>query len=110
MTEQQTFFFELILEGPDICSDESLAALHEAGILDEITVGSVDEVPFAMFSREAASYEEAVAGAIRDIESIIEGARVVRVERHEEDDEPVTERAPGRFRRRPFRTVLSRWS
>jgi hypothetical protein len=110
VTERQIFFFTLWLEGADICTDESLEALHGIDILDDITVGSVDEESFAMFSREAFSYEEAVKGATRDIESTIKGARVVRVERHEEDDEPVTERAPGRVRRHPFRAVLSRWS
>jgi hypothetical protein len=109
MTKQPLFVFRFTLEGPDICTDENADALYEAG-LDDATIGCVNDEQFAIFSREAPSYQEALDSAICDVESAIEGLRVVRVDRYEEEEEPVTERAPGRVRRRGFRAVLSRWS
>lgn len=77
--------FTLILEGPDLQSDEAQDALFEAGC-DDATFGSVGGVQFAEFHREADSYPDALISAIEAIQSTIAGARVV----HVEPDELVT--------------------
>ena len=63
------FDFTLVLEGRDVLNEETLGALFDAGC-DDATFGEVDGVPFADFSREAASLAEAIHSAIRDVESV----------------------------------------
>ncbi len=69
--------FTLVLQGnPE--SDETIDALFEAGC-DDATFGTVDNVGYADFVREAPSFGEAVRSAIRGVESV-PGLRVVRIE------------------------------
>ncbi len=49
--------------------DAKLDALFEAGC-DDATFGSINGVHYAVFDREALTFEAAVASAIRDIESV----------------------------------------
>jgi hypothetical protein len=79
----RTHEFTLIVEGPDLQTDEAMDALFEAGCSDG-TFGSVGGVQHADFHREAASFEEAVSSATAAIESAVPGARVVRVEELED--------------------------
>lgn len=67
--------FTLKLEGN---VEAKLDELFEAGC-DDASFGSVDGVWHADFDREAPSFEEAVASAICDVNSV-EGVRVKRVE------------------------------
>ncbi len=69
--------FTLIVEGTDFLDDAVFDAVYEAGC-DDATVGVTCGVPCADFSREGASFEEAVFSAIRDLESV-EGITVVRI-------------------------------
>lgn len=72
-----TYEFTLIVDGADLQSDASVDALLAAGC-DDALVRRTDGVQHVDFSREAASLEAAVAGAVREIESVA-GARVVRI-------------------------------
>ncbi len=72
-----TYDFTLIVEGEELQTDENLDVLYEAGC-DDATIGRINGIQHAMFSREAASLEEAILSAIRDVEAL-KGARVVRV-------------------------------
>lgn len=58
--------FTLILSGIDDLNDDLLDALYESGC-DDALVGMREQVAFADFCREAPSFEEAVASAIRDV-------------------------------------------
>lgn len=69
--------FTLVLSG-DIDSDTTLDALFEAGC-DDATFGTVDEVGYADFVREAPSFSAAVRSAIEQVESV-PGMRVLRLE------------------------------
>jgi hypothetical protein len=75
----QTFDFSLVIQGADVLSPLSLDALFEAGC-DDATFGEVDGVQHGDFSRDAASLEEAIAGAMAAVERAVPGAVVIRVE------------------------------
>lgn len=72
-----TFNFTLLVEGPDLQSDELADALFAAGC-DDALVGRADGIQYADFDREADSLEEAVLTAVADIESV-DDVRVVRL-------------------------------
>jgi hypothetical protein len=76
------FTFTLLIDGPDLQSDENLEALFEAGC-DDATIGSRDHIQYADFDREAATLAEAIASAIRDVQTAVPNARVLRVEPEE---------------------------
>ena len=76
------FSFTLTIDGADVMSDDAQDELFEAGC-DDATFGVSDGVQTAEFDREAAEFAEAVASAIKAIESTVAGARVVEV--HRED-------------------------
>jgi hypothetical protein len=67
--------FTLILSG-DV--DAHLDELFEAGC-DDATFGEVEGVAYAEFEREAKTFAEALASAVRDIHRV-RGIRVVRIE------------------------------
>jgi len=67
--------FALILRG-DV--DRHIDELFEAGC-DDATFGEIDGVPYAEFDREAPTLAEAIASAIRDVETV-GGLQVMRVE------------------------------
>ena len=67
--------FTLVISGP---AEDKLDELFEAGC-DDAMFGVVDGAPYAEFDREAPTLREAVASAIRDIESV-ENLRVDRIE------------------------------
>ena len=69
--------FTLVIEGP-LLDDDVLDQLYEAGC-DDASFGMVDDVGFGDFHRRTSTFAEAVAWAIRDIESV-PGLRVVRIE------------------------------
>lgn len=71
--------FTLILEGPDILTDENMDALFDAGC-DDATFGVVDGQQYADFTREEDSLAVAVGSAIRQIEGATPGLMVRRVE------------------------------
>lgn len=72
-----THTFTLILEGPDLQSDELIDRVFEAGC-DDALIGRADGIQYADFDRDAATFEEAILGAIAALESI-EGIRVTRL-------------------------------
>jgi hypothetical protein len=77
------FRFTLTVEGADILSDVAQGALHEAGC-DDATFGTSNGVQTVEFDREAADFSEAVASAIRSIETAVDGAKVKSVSREED--------------------------
>ena len=74
------FSFTLTIEGADVMTDAAQDALFEAGC-DDATFVVSDEVQTAGFDREARDFAEAVASAIKAVESAVQGARVVEVRR-----------------------------
>lgn len=74
------FSFTLTIEGADVMTGTAQSALYEAGC-DDATFGISGGIQTAEFDREAAEFAEAVAGAIRAVESAVPGARVVEVHR-----------------------------
>ena len=72
-----TYSFTLIVEGPDLQDDTRIDEVYEAGC-DDALVSSSNGVQSLDFDREAASFEEAVLSAIRDIESV-DGVDVARI-------------------------------
>jgi len=72
--------FTLTIDGADVLSDESQDALFEAGC-DDATFGASDGVQTGEFDREAADFAEAVASAIKAVETVVPGARVVDIHR-----------------------------
>lgn len=74
------FSFSLTIEGADIMREAAQEALFEAGC-DDATFGVSGGVQTADFDREASDFPEAVASAIRAIESTVSVARVVEVHR-----------------------------
>jgi hypothetical protein len=91
------FRFTLVIEGGDLLADATLDALYEAGC-DDATFGVSNGVQIGGFDREAAEFADAVASAIRAIESTVPGAKVVAL--HRELAEP---RRPADYTRSPFR-------
>jgi hypothetical protein len=71
--------FTLFLSGVDVLDDEQLDALYEAGC-DDALFGTRDGAQYGAFDREADSFSEALASAIRDVTSAVPGLRVVRIE------------------------------
>jgi len=71
--------FTLFFSGADVLDDESLNALYEAGC-DDALFGARDGAQYGAFDREARSFSEALASAIRDVTSAVKGVRVVRIE------------------------------
>ena len=71
------FTFTLIVEGPDLQTDEFAEALFEAGC-DDALVGRIDGIQYLDFDRDAASLEEAVLSSINDLERI-ENVNVARI-------------------------------
>ena len=74
------FSFTLTIDGADVMTDIAQEALYEAGC-DDATFGVSEGVQTAEFDREAIEFAEAVASAIRAVESAVPGARVVEVHR-----------------------------
>lgn len=73
----QKYQFTLIVEGPDLQSDELVEAVFEAGC-DDALIGVSDGIQYADFDREASSLEEAILTALADIEKV-RGAVVARI-------------------------------
>lgn len=71
--------FTLFVEGLDVSSDAHIDALHEAGC-DDATFGVRDGAAYAVFDREAASFSEALRGAIAGVMRALPQARIVRIE------------------------------
>ena len=69
--------FTLIVDGPDLQDDMFIDRLFEAGC-DDAAIGRSDGIQYVDFDREAASLDEAVLSAIRDVEHV-DGVSVVRV-------------------------------
>jgi hypothetical protein len=74
------FSFTLTIEGADVLTDDALDALYEAGC-DDATFGVANGVQTGEFDREAPDFAEAVATAIKAIETTVLGARVIEVHR-----------------------------
>jgi hypothetical protein len=77
------FSFSLTIEGADVMTDAAQNALYDAGC-DDATFGVSGGVQTAEFDREAVEFAEAVASAIRAVESAVPGARVVEVRREQD--------------------------
>ena len=69
--------FTLIIEGRDIHEDDVFDALYEAGC-DDALLRSKDGTQYMDFTREAATLDEAIFLAVRDVETV-EGVRVERI-------------------------------
>ncbi|HLF99643.1 MAG TPA: hypothetical protein VI916_04165 [Acidimicrobiia bacterium] len=74
------FSFTLTIDGADVLTDAAQNDLFEAGCGDA-TFGVTAGVQTAAFDREAADFADAVATAIKAIESAVEGARVIEIHR-----------------------------
>lgn len=70
------YMFSLILRAPDV-TDEQADKLYEAGC-DDGSILSRGDLTLVQFDRHAATLDEALASAIRDVEST--GLQVARVE------------------------------
>ena len=73
-----THSFAIYLAGLDLDDDSALDALYETGC-DDAVFSSADGEVRAAFDRVAASFEEALVTAIRDLEAGAPEARVLRV-------------------------------
>jgi hypothetical protein len=73
--------FSLVLAAPDV-SDEEADKLYEAGC-DDGSILSRGDVTVVQFDREAPTLDEALASAIRDVESAGFQVDRVEIERHE---------------------------
>ncbi len=73
----ETYQFTLIVEGPDLQSDDLIDALYEAGC-DDALVGRTDGIQYLDFDREASRLDQAFLSAIADIERV-PGVEVVRI-------------------------------
>lgn len=74
------FSFTLTIEGADVMTDAAQEALFGAGC-DDATFATSNDVQVAGFDREAVDFAEAVASAIKAVESAVPGARAVEVHR-----------------------------
>ena len=74
------YHFTLTVEGADLLSDEAQNALFEAGCNDA-TFGRSGQLQTAEFDREANDFGDAVASAIKAIETTMAGAEVVDLHR-----------------------------
>lgn len=77
------YSFTLTIEGVDVLSDAAQNALFDAGC-DDAMFGFSGGIQTADFDREAADFAEALASAVKAVESTIPGARVVEVHRDQE--------------------------
>jgi hypothetical protein len=77
------FRFTLTIEGADILDEASQEVLYAAGC-DDATFGISNGVQTGEFDRAAADFAEAVASAIKQVESAVPGAKVVDVHREED--------------------------
>jgi hypothetical protein len=77
------YSFTLTIEGADILSDAAQNSLFEAGC-DDATFGMSHGTQTADFDREAVDFAEALASAVKAVESTVPGARVVEVHRDRE--------------------------
>jgi hypothetical protein len=77
--------FTLVIDGIPGLTSETFDALFEAGC-DDATMSSRDGVVSLAFGRTAASMKDAVISAIQDVQRANIGARVVRVEGLESDE------------------------
>lgn len=75
-----TFRFTLTVVGADLLDGRAQEALYEAGCNDA-TFGISSGVQTAEFDREAEDFSEAVATAIKAIETSVPGAEVVNIHR-----------------------------
>jgi hypothetical protein len=75
----KVYTFTLLIEGPDVLEEGYMGALAEAGC-DDALFGARGSLQYADFDRKAASFSEAVLGAIRAVEVAVPGLMVVRVE------------------------------
>lgn len=71
--------FTIFFDGVDVLDDEQFDALYEAGC-DDALFGVRDGAHYGAFDREADSFSEALAGAIRDVTAGLPGLRIVRIE------------------------------
>lgn len=72
-----THTFTLIIEGPDLQSNELIDRVFEAGC-DDALIGRSNGIQYADFDRDAGTFEEAILSAIAELETI-EGIRVSRL-------------------------------
>ena len=77
------FSFTLTIEGADVMTDAAQGALFEAGC-DDATFGISNGVQTAEFDREASDFADAVASAIKAVESAVPGSRVVHIDREQD--------------------------
>lgn len=75
--------FTLTIEGADIATEVAQDRLFDAGC-DDATFSVVDGVQIAEFDRHAAHFADAVADAIKAVESAVPGARVTEIRRESE--------------------------
>ena len=78
-TEPTIHSFTIFFSGADVLGDEQFDALYEAGC-DDALFGARDGAQYGAFDREADSFSEALASAIRDLTSAVTGLKVVRIE------------------------------
>ena len=74
------FSFTLTIEGADLTTEVAQDALFAAGCSDA-TFGIADGVQTADFDRDASDFADAVASAIKAVESAVPGAQVVNIHR-----------------------------
>ncbi len=73
----------LTVEVADILTDVAQDALFEAGC-DDATFGVSGGIQTAEFDSEAVDFAEALASAVKAIESTVPGARVIEVHRDQD--------------------------
>ena len=78
-THEGEYDFTLVLDGISDVTDEIEDAIYEAGCSDA-TLSVRHRRVFLTFSRSAPGLREAIAGAVRDVESASIGAVVLRVD------------------------------
>lgn len=71
--------FTLFFTGGSVLDDEQFDALYETGC-DDALFGVRDGAQYGAFDREAGSFSEALASAIRNVTAAVPGLRVVRIE------------------------------
>lgn len=79
------FHLTRTIEGADLSTDDMRRALFEADH-DDATAARVCSPQVVDFDREADCFADAVGSAIRTVESVVPGARVVDVRRDESSE------------------------
>lgn len=74
------FSFTLTIEGADVMTADAQDAMFDAGC-EDATFGVSNGVQTADFDRQAVDFAEALASAVKAVESAVPGARVVEVHR-----------------------------